>query len=164
MQGSVYRLSLTGVDDDIAHPHVVVLTFSGNRDCIVIPAYSDGGFKIKEYVDACKQAGRPDEHIYVRLDNSKHIDFTSPFSAKVAIWCVARFRRLSQKSVQQGKRIGQMKPDGLLQIARCLLALAEKDTDELSKSAIKSLRNLIKGLTQASPAKTNDRDGSETAS
>jgi len=40
LQGSVYQLVLSDRDDGNPHPHVVVITFSGNRDCIVVPAYS----------------------------------------------------------------------------------------------------------------------------
>lgn len=147
MQGSVYQLSLTDQDGAYPHPHVVVLTFSGNRDCIIVPAYSPDGFKINEYIGLCKKEGLSEDQIFVRLDNAKCIDFTAFFPPKEALWCLKRFRRVSQKAVQQGKRIGQMKSAGLLEIANRLLTLAETEPDALSASAVKSLRNLVKGLT-----------------
>lgn len=151
MQGSVYQLSLTDQDGGLPHPHVVVLTFSGNRDCIIVPAYSPDGFKIKEYIGLCKKEGLSEDQIFVRLDNAKCIDFTAFFPPKEALWCIGRFRRVSQKAVQQGTRVGQMKSAGLLEIATRLLALAEAESDALSVSAVKSLRNLVKGLTPPSP-------------
>ena len=147
MQGSVYQLAISDEDQGSPHPHVVVLTFSGNRDCIVVPAYSCDGFKINEYLDAMRQRGLRDDQIYVKLDNAQEIDFTCYFPAKEAIWCAARFRRLSQSAVEQGKRIGQMKESGLVRIATCLLSLSDTDSQDLSKNAIKSLRNLVKILT-----------------
>lgn len=146
MRGSVYQLSLTGLDGNNRHPHVVVLTFSGNRDCIVVPAYSADGFMIHEYLAAAKRDGLREDQLFVQLDNAQHIDFICFFPPKEAIWCMARFRRLSQKAVQQGKLIGQMKPAGLLLIVRGLVSLAETDPGDLSPNAIKALRNLIKQL------------------
>ena len=146
MQGSVYQLKLTDHDDGNPHPHVVVLTFSGNRDCIVVPAYSTDGFKINEYIEVAEAGGLRHEQIVVELDNAQHVDFTAFFPAKEAYWCVARFRRLSQTSVQQGKLIGTMRPEGMLKIAEALLSMTDVDPGDLSKNAIKSLRNLIKAL------------------
>jgi hypothetical protein len=147
MQGSVYQLALTDHDEGKPHPHVVVLTFTGNRDCIVVPAYSREGFKINEFVELSRKDGLSDGQIFVELDNAKVIDFTSFFPAKEAYWCTARFRRMSQKAVLSGTRIGQMNEDGLLAISKSLLSLTEGDgTVDLSPSAIKSLRNLVKGL------------------
>jgi hypothetical protein len=146
LQGSVYQLALSDVDDGNPHPHVVVITFSGNRDCIVVPAYSVDGFKINEYIGLARQDGLEDDQIFVQLDNAQYIDFTCHFPAKEAFWCTARYRRLSQHAVQQGKRIGQMKPAGMHEIAKRLIALAETDPRGLSRNAVKALRNLVKVL------------------
>ena len=147
MQGSVYHLALTDKDQGLPHPHVVVLTFSGNRDCLVVPAYSADGFMINEYIDAQRARGREESHLYVKLDNAEEIDFVQPFPAKEAIWCVARMRRVSQTVVSKSTRIGQMKAPGLLKIASSLLAFSEIDPRDFSKSSTKALRNLVQILT-----------------
>jgi hypothetical protein len=133
---------------------VVVITFSGNRDCIVVPAYSVDGFKINEYIALAREEGLEDDQIFVQLDNAQYIDFTCHFPAKEAFWCTARFRRLSQHAVQHGKRIGQMKPAGMRHATR-LIALAETDARALSKNAVKALRNLVKVLELESPQSAN---------
>jgi hypothetical protein len=157
MQGFVYQLSLTDQDQGTPHPHVVVLTFSGNRDCIVVPAYSPEGFMVNEFIEAARKTGLREDQIFVRLDNAKQIEFTCFFTAKEAIWCTARFRRLSQKAVMQGKLIGQMRDEGLLQIARHLLALAEVDPRDLSPNAVKALRNLVRALSERISSASNSR-------
>lgn len=152
LQGAVYKLTLSDHDSGNPHPHVVVLTFSGNRDCIVVPAYSIDGFKINEFIDSARGALR-DDQIYIQFNNAEVIDFATFFPPKEAIWCVARHRRLSQKAVSQGDFLGNMKPAGLLAIASRLLSLAESDPRDLSPKAVKSLRNLVRDLTHvaASP-------------
>ena len=148
MQGSVFHLALTNQDDGKHHPHVVVLTFVGNRDCIVVPAYSADGFKVAEYIKAAKQDGLRDDQIFVQLDNAQDIDFSANFTPREAIWCVGRHRRLSQSAVLQGHRLGQMKASGLRKICESLLSLCETDPRSLSKHAIKDLRNLLASLSE----------------
>ena len=55
MQGSVYLVALDDRDGGEQHPHVVLLTFSGNRDCIAVAAYSPDGYKINEFIDAWRK-------------------------------------------------------------------------------------------------------------
>lgn len=145
MQGSVFQLAVSSQDDGLPHPHVVILTFSGNRDCIVIPAYSCDGTKVVEYIASMKSSGYREDQIFVRLDNSKYVDFQGTFPAKEAFWCASRFRRLAQKTVHAGKFIGTMSPAGMLLVARCLLNSAP-DNPDLSPAAVKSLRKLVETL------------------
>jgi len=146
MQGSVYHLSLTNEDDGLPHPHVVVLTFSGNRDCIVVPAYSKDGYAIQQKIDYDKKSGLAESSIFVLLDNAIDVDFISPFPGKEAVWCATKSRRLSQKTVAASKRLGQMKLAAFLRVAKTLLEWGETGKSDLSPSAIKILKNLIKNL------------------
>src|ERR1700730_11402995 len=110
MQGGVYNFPLSDVDDGKPHLHVVVLTFSGNRDCIVVPAYSVDGPAINDFIQSCLKSGLREDQIYVRLNNANCINFPSDFTAKEAFWCVARPRRVSQKTVLASRFIDNMNP------------------------------------------------------
>jgi hypothetical protein len=148
MQGSVYYLSLNDADDAKAHLHVVILGFSGNKDCIVVPAYSVDGPAINDFIEACRKRGMPDREIYVKLDNSKYINFPPGFPPKEAYWCTSRSRRLPQRLVLSSRFINKMEPRGLLLIASGLLETATHHPMEiaLSPNAVKSLRNYVKVL------------------
>jgi hypothetical protein len=147
MQGSVHKLTLADQDSGQPHLYVVILAFSGNRDCIVVPAYSAEGFKINEYLNASRKAGMPDDKLFVKLDNAAHIDFTCYFPPKEAVWCTARHRRISQHLRLPSNRIGQMKASGIIPIVEALLALADSDDNgDLSKNAIRQLHNFQRVL------------------
>jgi hypothetical protein len=128
-----------------------LLTFSGNRDCLAVAAYSADGHKINEFINAWRRRGLVDSQIFTVMDNSESIDVVNYIPPKKdAIWCTAGQRRVSQRGILAGKRIGQMKPAALLKIAQQLLGLAESGHfPELSANAVKMLRNLVKNLSAA---------------
>ena len=148
MQGRVYHLALNDVDGGKPHLHVVVLAFSGNRDCIVVPAYSVDGPTINDFITSCLKSGMREDQIYVRLDNSQCIKFPSDFPAKEAYWCVARPRRVAQKTVLASRFIDEMSAPAMLLIVSRLLASLQGNSFGLSLSpnATKSLRNYAKSL------------------
>lgn len=106
---------------------------------------------INQYIEQARRSGLSDNQIFVKLDNAQSIDFTAHFSGKEAYWCIARHRRLSQTTLAQGVRIGQMKPQSMREIASSLLSYAEIRSQALSPNAIKSLRHLVKSLDENSP-------------
>ncbi|HEX4795292.1 MAG TPA: hypothetical protein VH370_15965 [Humisphaera sp.] len=147
MQGGVYHLALSDVDEDKPHLHLVVLTFSGNRDCIVVPAYSTDGPAVNDFIQTCLKSGMREDEIYARLDNAKYLTFPSGFPAKEAYWCISRPRRVAQSTVLSGRFLGTMKPQGVLQIvSRLLASLQSHSPSLLSPKAVKSLRNYAKSL------------------
>ncbi len=150
MQGAVYEFALGGLDDGLRHPHVVVLLIGGDRECLVVPAYSAGGHRVAEHIALRRRLGDPDDRIFVRLDNGQAIDFAGPFDAKEAFWCGGRFRRLAQSSVRQGRHLGQMRPGPLLQVAECVLSHARANPHELSKNAVRNLQATVDAM-QAMP-------------
>jgi hypothetical protein len=89
-----------------------------------------------------------EEQVYVRLDNSLYINFPSDFPAKEAYWCVARPRRVAQKTVLTSRFIDNMKPQGLLLIVSSLLASLQDHSLGvlLSPNAVKGLRSYAKRL------------------
>ena len=90
MEGEVYQPALDGVDDGLSHLYVVVLTIGGDRECLVVPAYSCDGHKVNEWIAYCRSLGQPDGQIFVQLDNGVAIDFAGPFPPKEAYWCAGR--------------------------------------------------------------------------
>lgn len=146
MQGCVYQLQLAECDGGEAHPHVVVLTFSGNKDCIVVPAYSKEGFKVNEYIEAMKKLGYRDGQIFVELDNAVHVKCVGPNSGKVALWLPSPLRRVAQSVVKRSKLIGQMDDGGLHAIVECILSAT--NLIDLSPSAMKQLRHLSAALAE----------------
>jgi hypothetical protein len=149
MQGSVYLLSLSNIDDGKKHPYLVVIAFSGNRDCIVIPAYSADGPAVNDFISRCRSSGMRDDHIVVRMDNGQHIEsLPSDLPGKEAYWCIAKPHRLPQRMVLAGRYIGTMRPMGMLMIVSAILdALKDENFRVLmSPNAVKTLKNYHKQL------------------
>lgn len=144
MQGWVYKLQLAEYDGGEHHPHVVVLEFSGNRDCIVVPCYSRDGFKVQEYITAMRELGHSDPEIFVELDNSVRVRTVGLNTGKFAYWCPSPIRRVSLSVINQAKMIGEMDDTGLLAIVNCMIAAGP--LLNLSKSAKKQLAGLAGAL------------------
>lgn len=144
MQGEVYQVARSGVDDDLPHPHVVVIEFDGSRDSLVVPAYSAEGFAVERTIEAARALGYPPEQVMVELDNALHIQATGSFTGRRAWWLTWRAFRISQVELQRHRKVGVMDRDGLRLIATALLELARVKPERFSGPTIRRLRQLIK--------------------
>jgi hypothetical protein len=140
MTGQVYQIS-TGSYGGQPHLYVVVLEFSGNKDCIIVPAFSADGFKVNQVIQARLAAGNRIDQIAVLLDNAKHISFTSSHSGKEAYWLVSDADRIALNAVQAQRLVGTMDDAGIKAIAEGLLNFAP-NTMRFSAAVLKKLRKL----------------------
>ena len=146
MVGAVYELTLSAEDGGLPHPHVIVLPIGGDRECLVVPAYSCDGHQVNAHIDLRRRLGDPDRCIFVELNNAQVIDAVGLFTGKQAYWCGSRARRLPQAWVGQQRLIGQMQPGPLLQVAECVLAFVQAHPSELAKNARRNLQAAINAL------------------
>ena len=142
MQGRIYRVKLVGEYDELHHPFVVVLEFSGSRDCLVVPAFDAEGYKVNDSVAAFVASGYPPDTIFVELDNARFVSFRSAHTGKTAKWMVARYTRLSISVLNACECIGTMNAEGLSDIANGLLRLAGSRPQRFSPSALKKLKQI----------------------
>jgi hypothetical protein len=141
MQGRVYQITSTRYGNQ-PHLYVVVLEFSGNKDCLVVPAFSDDGFMVNSVIKARTAEGYRLDQIVVTLDNSQHIQFVTQHTGKQAHWLVSDVDRLPVSEVTANPFLGTMDATGLRQLAAGLLEFA-KTTDRFSNTVLKKLRQLI---------------------
>src|SRR5699024_8271173 len=109
-----------------------VLTFSGNRDCICIPAYSAQGYKVNQTIEVLQQQYAAAHRVHITLDNAAHVQFSSGHTPKRAHWLVAGFRRLPQSFVLSSELIGRMDVAGMKKLCECLLELSELANSPIS--------------------------------
>jgi hypothetical protein len=140
MQGNVYQIASPKYANQ-PHLYVVVLEFSGNKDCIVVPAFSAEGHKVNEVIQARLEQGDRLDQITVTLDNGAHIQFTGHHTGKLAHWLVSDADRLPIAEVEAHSLIGRMDEAGLKLIASGLLSFAATSV-RFSRVVIKKLRQL----------------------
>lgn len=143
MQGSVYQISSCRYGNQ-PHLYVVVLAFSGNQDCIVVPAFSAEGHMVNEVIESRLVEGFQMHQIAVTLDNAKYIRFVSQHTGKLAHWLISDADRLLLSNVSAETLVGKMSPEGLQQIAAGLLSFAPS-TSRFSNNVLKKLRQLVDG-------------------
>ena len=144
MTGEIYRIAIRGDHDSKPHPHVVILEFEGSRECLIVPAFDSEGFEVNAYIDAYKKMGYREDQLFVEIDNTEHVNFTSGHSGKKAYWLVARHYRLSVRAVTKNQKLGTLSNEGVSLIARGLLALSETKPEDFSSTLIKKLRQLCR--------------------
>jgi hypothetical protein len=140
MQGSVYQIVGERYGGQ-PHLYVVVLEFSGNQDCIVVPAFSADGYAVNEVIKARLDEGSRIDEIVVTLDNATYIQFTTHHTGKVAHWLVSDADRLLIADIKSYTLVGTMRPAGLQTIANGLLNFAP-NTSRFSAAVLKKLRKL----------------------
>lgn len=142
MQGSIYQITDTRYGN-LPHLYVVLLEFTGNKDCIVVPAFSADGHMVNEAIQSRLDQGYRLDQIAVTLDNAQHVRFQTTHTGKLAHWLVSDFDRLQITDVQGNLLLGTMDDDGLKQIAAGLLGYAEPES-RLSAAVIRKLRQLTR--------------------
>ena len=142
MQGSIYQIAEARYGNQ-PHLYVVVLEFTGNKDCIVVPAFSAEGHMVNEAIRARLDQGYRLDQIAVTLDNARHVTFQSTHTGKPAHWLVADFDRLQIADVRSNTLLGKMDEDGLKLVAAALLGYAEPE-GRLSAAAVRKLRQLTR--------------------
>jgi len=140
MQGNVYQIISQRYGGQ-PHLYVVVLEFSGNQDCIVVPAFSADGHKVNEVIQARLDEGNRIDQIVVTLDNAQYIQFVSQHTGKIAHWLVSDADRLPLAELAGYALVGVMQHDGLRELAKGLLNFAPNST-RFSSAAVKKLRKL----------------------
>ena len=140
MQGSVYQIASERYGGQ-PHLYVVVLEFSGNQDCIVVPAFSADGFMVNEVIQARLDEGSRIDEIVVTLDNATCIHFTGHHTGKAAHWLVSDADRLLIRDVMSYTFLGTMNPAGLQAIVIGLLNFAP-NSSRFSAAVLKRLRKL----------------------
>ncbi len=141
MQGHVYQMVSSNYGNQ-PHLYVVVLEFTGNKDCIVVPAFSADGFMVNQIIQARLDQGARLDEIVVTVDNSSCIQFSGHHTGKIAHWLVSDADRLLISDVQGAKFIGTMDSAALGAIAAGLLNFAPNVT-RFSPNVVKKLRKLI---------------------
>lgn len=144
MTGEIYSIAIQGYHNSLPHPHVVVIEF--DRECWVIPAFDADGAEIALRIADFQKAGYAPEHIYIELDNSRHVTWTSGKTGKVAKWVVARAIPMSKTELRRHKKEGQMDAKGLRRIATAMLQLADAHPSMYSANMRKRLRRLLNEL------------------
>jgi hypothetical protein len=140
MQGSVYQITSYRYGNQ-PHLYVVVLEFSGNQDCIVVPAFGAEGHKVNEVIQARLDEGNRLDQIVVTLDNAAHVRFVAPHTGKLAHWLVSDPDRLPIAEVPRHTLVGTMDQEGLRRIAEGLLNFAATSV-RFSQAVLKKLRKL----------------------
>ena len=140
MQGNVYQIASHRYGGQ-PHLYVVVLEFTGNQDCIVVPAFSADGHMVNEVIQARLDEGNRIDEIVVTLDNARYIQFIGHHTGKIAYWLVSDADRLSLKDVTGHALLGTMLPDGLQELAKGLLNYAPNST-RFSSATLKKLRKM----------------------
>lgn len=142
MQGNVYRIA-QDKHGGRPHFHVVILEFPGNKDCLVVPAFSEDGYKVNEVIQGRVEEGWRLDQIVVTLDNGKCIEFTSGHSGWTAHWLVSDPDRFALDELATFELVGQMNLDGMQRIAGGMHAFGEADTaGRFSSAVMKKLRHL----------------------
>lgn len=144
MQGSVFRIRIQSETQNEPHPHVVVIDFSEDKDCLVVPAFSSGRPWIEKYLDALSKQGLERDQACVEIDNKKHCEFEPGFTPRPAVWLVERFRRISKSKLRRCVRLGKMKDSGMKLIVDGLLDLATACPERFSRVVVKRLKALKK--------------------
>jgi hypothetical protein len=142
MQGHVYQIA-AGRHGNQPHLNVVVLEFSGSKDCIVVPAFSVEGHKVNEVIQARLDEGYRIDQVAVTMDNSAHIKFVTAHTGREAHWLVSDPDRLPLSEVRTYRFLGTMDEAGLKQIAAGMLNFA-LTTTRFSPAVIKKLRQLAR--------------------
>jgi hypothetical protein len=143
VQGHIFQIS-RAEHGNLPHPFVVVLEFSGNADCLVVPAFSADGHKVNDIIQARLDEGHRLDQIAVTMDNAQYVQFDTSHTGKLAHWLVADFDRMAISDIRKYPKIGSMNAAGLKLIAAGLLSFAPC-TYRLSKAAQKKLRQLAEG-------------------
>jgi hypothetical protein len=140
MQGHVYQIAASRHGNQ-PHLNVVVLEFSGNQDCIVVPAFSADGHAVNEVIQGWLDQGYRIDQIAVTMDNASHIQFVTRHTGKLAHWLVSDPDRLPLAEVRTYTFLGTMDEAGLKAIATGLLNFASSHV-RFSAAVLKRLRQL----------------------
>jgi len=140
MQGKVFQIASPRYGNQ-PHLYVVVLEFSGNQDCIVVPAFSAEGYMVNRVIQARLDEGYRIDQVAVELDNVLHVRFVTQHSGKLAHWLVSDADRIPLSGLSAHVHVGAMDQDGLIAIARGLLNFAGT-TERFSATVLKRLRKL----------------------
>jgi hypothetical protein len=141
MQGNVYQIIEQRYGNQ-PHLYAVILEFSGNKDCIVVPAFSADGFTVNQVVQSRLDEGYRMDEIAVTIDNAAHVQFLGTHSGKPALWLVSDADRLPISFVEQKMYVGRMDEAGLKLIASGLLAFSA-NSHRFSTNVLKKLRQLV---------------------
>lgn len=112
MRGTVYQIAQSRYGNR-PHLYVVVVEFSGNKDCIVVPGFSAEGYMINDVIQARLDEGNRLDQIVVTLDNATHVQFTSGHTGKLAHWLVSDADRLPIVDMTSCPMLGLMDDEGL---------------------------------------------------
>ena len=142
MRGHVYQFADVRYGNR-PHLYAVVVEFSGNRDCIVVPAFSADGVAVNSVIQSRLDEGYRLDEVAVTLDNAAHVQFVGTHTGKVAHWLVSDADRLPQTFVDGSVAIGTMDDAGLKALAVGLLAFAPNSA-RFSPAALRQFRLLAR--------------------
>jgi len=122
LSGKIFSLSGKIGGARTPHPHLVAIELS--EHCLLIPAFSAGGYEIEQYKKLVFPAlGLLPEQAYVELDNAAHVRFYDGRPGNPAVWVVERFGRWTKSDLSQHNPVGGIDTAGLLLVVEGLSAL-----------------------------------------
>jgi hypothetical protein len=144
MLGRVYQIKIQGHTQKLPHPHVVLIELA--HECLLVPAFSEGGREIEGLIRACQKIGYSSSTVTVLLDNKEYVAFRPPFTGARAHWAVARVVKMDKADLATPQHIGQMNDAGLLLIAKGYEGYANVHPSRASADMRKKVRKLIAAL------------------
>lgn len=151
--GKIFSLSGKVGGARAPHPHVVVIELA--EDCLLVPAYTSGGYEIEEFKRTAFAAlGIREDQGWVEIDNAVHVRFYDGRAGNLATWLVARPDRWTHKELAAFTPIGEMDDAGLLLVVSTLAALMEARPEPFSphlRKKVKKLAAELRGRTVSPP-------------
>lgn len=128
------------------HPHVVLIELA--HECLLVPAFGEGGAEIEGLIRVCQKVGYLRKTVTVLLDNTAHVAFRPPFTGVRAHWAVVRAFKMSKADIATEQYIGQMDDAGLLLIAKGYEEYAQAHPTRVSANMKKKVKQLITALSR----------------